>query len=463
MDFKEDDPSTQIVARRLCAAFWLVLAGISLAAFLGTVNDVMESPGTDLRCRVVGARAMMLGMDPYFMPAKTDQVQTLQDPDRYAAVCTRCTYAPTLLCLYMPFANLSYQAQRYIWFGIEWCALAGSIVLLRETLRGRLIKNVFTAIATFFFADGVFWRLHLERGQYYVFIVFLLSLTAWFCIGKSGDEETPTARDHWWNGIPLGIAAAMRLTPLAALLPLWVSGFRRTAVGAAVVFGACIAGALAVAGPGPWESYFRSVSIQSRLVLDSDFFNSERAKLPPLPATAEGMTFKQRIAMPCANVTFAMDILQPMSDRFHWMPGRDQWQLISRGGAAVVCLLFPLALRRRTLGPAEKLAAVFLCVLSVDFFLPARISYADILFLAPIALLMPSMLRDRKGFIWLAVTLLGLAMCHGMLPTQLPISLLRPPLLMLGLLAYLAVRWTDRPSPSPAQAVEVEELHARAA
>ena len=89
--------------------FWLVLAGISLAAFLGTVNDVMESPGTDLRCRVVGARAMMLGMDPYFMPAKTDQVQTLQDPDRYAAVCTRCTYAPTLLCLYMPFANLSYQ------------------------------------------------------------------------------------------------------------------------------------------------------------------------------------------------------------------------------------------------------------------------------------------------------------------------------------------------------------------
>ncbi len=185
MSLATEEHFTQIVAGRLRAVFWLVLAGIALAAFFGTVGDVTESPGTDLRCRVVGARAMMLGMDPYFMPAKTDQIQTLQDPDRYAAVCTRCTYTPSLLCLYMPLAKLPYQQQRYIWFAIEWCALAGSILLLRAILPGRLIKNVFTAIAIVFFAGGVFWRLHLERGQYYVFIGFLFSLTAWLCVGKS--------------------------------------------------------------------------------------------------------------------------------------------------------------------------------------------------------------------------------------------------------------------------------------
>ncbi len=404
----------------------------------------------------------MLGMDPYFMPAKTDQVQTLQDPDRYAAICTRCTYAPSLLCLYMPLARLSYQAQRYIWFGIEWSALIASIALLRAILPGRLIKNVFTAVAIFFFADGVFWRLHLERGQYYVFIVFLLSLTAWLCLGKSAAGGNPPAADHWWNGIPLGIAAALRLTPLAALPPLWVAGFRRTAVGAAVVFGACIGGTLAVAGPGPWESYFRSVSIQSRLIFDGDFFKSEQAKLPPLPATAEGVTFKRRIEMPCANVTFAMDVLQPMSDGFRWMPGRNRWQLISRGGAAVVCLLFTIAmLRARWVRPKNWRPRSCAFYRSISFF--QRISYADILFVAPIGLLMPSMLRHSKGYIWLAVVLLGLAICHGMIPIQLPISLLRPPLLMMGLLAYLAVRLADRPSPLPAQAVEVEELQARAA
>ncbi|MGD0462492.1 MAG: glycosyltransferase family 87 protein [Tepidisphaeraceae bacterium] len=463
MNLTTQDHSRQIVARRLRAAFWIVLAGISLAAFFGTVSDAMESPGTDLRCRVVGARAMMLGMDPYFMPAKTDEVQTLQDPDRYAAVCTRCTYAPSLLCLYVPLANLPYQAQRYIWFGIEWCALAGSIALLRATLPGRLIKNAFTAIAIVFFADGVFWRLHLERGQYYVFVVFLFSLTAWLCLGKSAAGEIAPARDRWWHGIPLGIAAALRLTPLAALLPLWVAGFRRTAVGAAVVFGACIAATLPIAGPGLWQSYFRSVSIQAQLRFDGDFHNSQRALLPPLPATAEGMTFKRSIGFPLADVNLALEVLQPLSEHFRWMPGRDKWQLISQAGAAAVCLLFPIALRRRGLGPAEKLAASLLCVLSVDFFLPTRISYADMLFLPPIALLIPSMLRHGKGYIWLAFVLLALAICHGTVPGQTPIPVLRPPLLMIGLVAYLAVRRTERAAPSPAQTVEVAEVHARAA
>ncbi len=462
MNLTTENHSTRIIARRLHAAFWLVLAGISLAAFFGTVGDAMNSPGTDLRCRVVGARAMMLGMDPYFMPARSDQLQTLQDPDRYAAVCTRCTYAPSLLCLYAPLANLPYRAQRYIWFGIEWCALAGSIALLRATLPGRPIKNVFTAIAILFFADGVFWRLHLERGQYYVFIGFLFSLTARLCLGKSAGEN-PRARDRWWVGIPLGIAAALRLTPLAALLPLWVAGFRRTAVGAAIIFAACIAATLPIAGPGLWRSYFRSVSIQSHLRFDGDYLSSERAQLPPLPATAEGMTFKRWVEIPCANVNLAMDVLQPLSDRFRWMPGRDRWPFIDQAGAAAVCLLFPIALRRRALGPAEKLAAAFLCVLAVEFFLPMRISYADILFLAPIGLLIPSMLRHNKGYIWLAFVLLALAICHGMLPEQAPISLLRPPLLMTGLLAYLAVRRADRPAPSPAQALEVPDLRARAA
>jgi hypothetical protein len=437
---RAQDQSVHTAAWRLRAGLWLALAGLSLAGFLNTLRDVREYPGTDLRARVVGAREMMRGLDPYFIAAKTDQKDILQDPDRYAAVCSRCTYTPTLLCLYAPLANLPYGVQRYIWFAAEWCALAGSIVLLRGTIRDRLLKDVFTAVAVFFFADGFFWRFHLERGQYYAFILFLCSLTAWCCLRKSGATGDNSHADKWWHGIPLGIAAAMRLTPLAALLPLWVLGLRRTAVGAALVAIVCITGSIRYSGIGLWQSYFRAVSIQSQLTWNPDYLESERAKLPPLPANVEGMTFKRILHMPDSNVTFASDVLQPLAYSFSWAPAREHWLTISKAGAVLICLLFPAFLKfRRTLEPGEKLAAAFLCVLFAELFLPVRLSYCDVMFLAPIGLLMPRMFRNSAGCVCFTVVLLGLGLTHSLLPAEASLPILRPPLIMGGLLGYLVI------------------------
>jgi hypothetical protein len=422
-------------------ALWLALAGITLASFMQSLGDVRESPGTDLRARVVGAREMILGIDPYFVPAKTNQIDALQDPDRYVAICSRCTYSPALLCLYVPFANLPYQTQRYIWFGFEWMALAASIILLRGMLRGRLLKNTFTAISLLFFVDSVFWRVHVERGQYYIFIVLLFSLTARLILGRGNDYEDPDGRDKWWYGIPLGIAAALRLTPFAAVLPLWVMGFRRTAIGAAVAALLCLSATLPIGGVKLWESYFRCVSIHSRLILDQDYLKSEKAKLPPLPDSAEGMTYRRMLNAPDVNMTFAAEVLQPLSHEFAWMPGMSKWETISRCGAIFVALLFPFILRRRSpFQPAEKIAAAILCVLLVDFFLPIRNSYADITFLVPLGLLITWMLRNETGYVCFAVIVLGLAMCHSMLPVTNSIPMMRPPILMGGFLAYMAMR-----------------------
>ncbi|MGD0138382.1 MAG: glycosyltransferase family 87 protein [Tepidisphaeraceae bacterium] len=437
---RAQDQSVHTASWRLRAAFWLALAGVSFASFLTTLGDVREYPGTDLRARVVGAREMMRGLDPYFIAARTDQTDALQDPDRYAAVCTRCTYTPALLCLYAPLANLPYGVQRYIWFGAEWCALAGSILLLRGTIRDGLLKNVFTAVAVLFFADGPFWRLHLERGQYYVFILLLFSLTARFCVGKSAVQEETSFADRWWHGIPLGLAAAMRLTPLAALLPLWVLGLRRTAVGAAIVAVLCFAGSIHLAGFGLWQSYFRAVSIQSQLRWNAGYLASEKAKLPPLPANVEGMTFKRVLDLPDVNVTFAAEVLQPLAARFPWAPAREHWPTLNQACAVLICLLFPFLLRfHQGLEPGEKLAAAVLCVLSAEFFLPIRVSYCDVMFLAPIGLLMPRMFRNSAGYVCFAVVLLGLALSHSLLPAESSLPILRPPLIMGGLLAYLAI------------------------
>jgi glycosyl transferase family 87 len=436
-----DEPSILRLPRRLCMALWLALTGITFAAFLQSLGDVRESPGTDLRARVVGAREMMLGLDPYFIPAKTNQIDALQDPDRYAAVCTRCTYSPALLCLYVPLANLPYQTQRYIWFGIEWLCLIASIAILRGLLRGRLLKNTFTAVALLFFVDSVFWRIHVERGQYYIFIVLLFCSTARLILGRGNNDEDPDGRDRWWAGIPLGIAAALRLTPLAAVLPLWILGYRRTAIGAGVAACLCLAATLPIGGVKLWESYFRCVSIHSRLILDKDFLKSEKAKLPPLPDHAEGMTYHKMLNAPDVNLTFAAEVLQPLSHEFSWMPGMGRWETISRIGAILVAILFPLMLSRRsTLQPAEKIAAAFVCVLLVDFFLPIRNSYADITLLVPLALFMSWMLRQEGGYVWFAVVILGLAMCHSLLPVTGSIPMFRPVVVMGGFLAYLAMR-----------------------
>jgi hypothetical protein len=463
MNPKPEQLPARVTLSPVRAAFWILLTAISLTAFLTTARDSIQSPGTDLRGRIVAARTLLLGQDPYFTPAKTNQIPTLQDPDRYAADCTRCTNTPALLFLYMPLSNLPYQTQRYLWFLLEWTALAVSIALLRTILPTRPIKDLFTSIAILFFAASIFWRLHLERGQYYVFILFLLSLTARLCLGKTLPNQPPRAIDRWWNGIPLGIAAALRITPLAALPPLYAAGYRRTSLGAAAVFLATIVATFPIAGPQTWQSYIRSISIQSRLIVDRDFSRAQHAKLPPLPATAEGVTFKRWLEIPNADLNFSMDVLRLLSNRYPWMPGKDYWSLMSRVASVVVCLIFTVALWRTKLAPEEKLAAAFLCVLSVDFFLPMRISYADVLFLAPLALLIPAMLRRKTGILWLPTTLAALALCNGFFPANFPFSALRPLLLMTALLEYLAFRRAYGPSSSPAEHSQLTQFDAQPA
>jgi hypothetical protein len=61
------------------------------------------------------------------------------------------------------------------------------------------------------------------------------------------------------------------------------------------------------------------------------------------------------------------------------------------------------------------------------------------MFLAPIGLLMPRMFRNSAGYVCFAVVLLGLALSHSLLPAESSLPILRPPLIMGGLLAYLAI------------------------
>ena len=75
-----------------------------------------------------GRCALVRGVNPYTIKDTEDLDPALRDPDQ--GILSRCTYSPTLLAFYAPLASLTYPLQRAIWAVLEWCAFAGSVVLL---------------------------------------------------------------------------------------------------------------------------------------------------------------------------------------------------------------------------------------------------------------------------------------------------------------------------------------------
>ena len=124
-------PRTLKHPRLLCRL--ILLAGFLNAApaFLTSLKDSLEYSGVDLRCKVVAARAMLAGLDPYAYEWKPGMSGRLLDPMRRHPGPSRATYPPTLLLMYAPLAELPYRTQRITWALLEWTALAASLGVLR--------------------------------------------------------------------------------------------------------------------------------------------------------------------------------------------------------------------------------------------------------------------------------------------------------------------------------------------
>lgn len=156
---------------------WLLLGLLALALVLAVTvsfGDAVAFPGFDLRPKVVGARALLLGLDPYLPETlrwtkATPAILTDTETVFYANTgLARTTYPPSLLLLYIPFATLPYNFQRLLWWALEWAALLASIGLLCAATPRRF-QMAFLIVAIGAFACSYFWRWHAERGQYYVF------------------------------------------------------------------------------------------------------------------------------------------------------------------------------------------------------------------------------------------------------------------------------------------------------
>ena len=249
------------------------------AALAVSVDDVRTYPGEDLRPKVLGARALLRGLDPYTYEAGPGTPEELQDYTRTYAKLTRVTYAPTLLALYAPLAPLPYGAQRVFWAVAEWAALLASLLLLLRTLRGPRARLLYFCAACVLFAASAFWRLHVERGQYYVFLLLLVSAALVLLL-----HERPR---EWPAGLLLGAAVALRPT-LAVLVPmLFVLRLRRTALSACAAAAVAVLLTLPLAGIDGWLSYQGSVRLLERAMLGDPEANRALGKAARPPAVLE--------------------------------------------------------------------------------------------------------------------------------------------------------------------------------
>ncbi|MDA1230688.1 MAG: hypothetical protein O2856_07940, partial [Planctomycetota bacterium] len=135
--------------------YWLLAAlalGMCLVNVWHTCHDVRDYGGTDLRVRVVGARALVRGINPYTIIETADLDPALRDPDQSGL--SRCTYPQTLLFFYAPLSSLEYPVQRAIWAILEWSAFVGSVVLLCLCLPSRKTRFWFAVSAIGLFGSS---------------------------------------------------------------------------------------------------------------------------------------------------------------------------------------------------------------------------------------------------------------------------------------------------------------------
>lgn len=413
----------------------LLVAACNLAI---TWGDVQRFGGTDLRARVVGARELALGIDPYRPLPDAVHHEWLFDPHGVFRDISRCPYSPPLLAVYALFCWLPYTVQRVLWFVLEWVSLLVSIAWLSRTIRPRAARPWFVVLALVFFAGGSFWRLHVERGQYYALVLLLF---AW-----SVAELAARGRDDWWGGVPLGIAGALRPTALVVVAPLWLLGYRRTATAALAAAGAIVALLLPFTGVVFWKDYTRLVDTLERAVPALPALSSL-----PYSTWVEGADFTRVLDDRSANANIHL-LLVRLGPRLGWPPVALIPALAKLAFLAAMVLLLALVRRGRNARwrPRPVLAVAFTVAMVTDHFLPLRWGYTDTLYLAPIALLMPFMLRARGRMLLLTV-LAALVLGHSLVePLDAGTgSLMRAVLLTGGLLGW-TIAATRRPHPRPA-------------
>jgi hypothetical protein len=346
----------------------VVLALALMISFGLDFSNTTQGGAIDLRNRITGARLFQDGKDAYHYKWQAG------DPDWFCDVynnpklpVSKTTATPAMLLVTLPLAALPYRLGEFLWLFAQWALLLGTGWLWLRTA-ATPVQRWWIAAFLAAFTYTAEWRLHVERGQSYVLLLFLFA--AWLTLTLD-----PKRNRGFWAGCLTGLLAALR-PPFLLLVPFLALHRRNQLAGCAV--GLLLGfGLPLLVHPAGWNDYFSAMQTHSELYR-SDI--DPRPGQQHYPATIEGTSTD--LLASYAAISYADFSAHALLRSWGLAPFPALPLLL----VAVVPFGFWLWLSREQ--PAERLlpglAAWFFVA---DLFLPAyRNSYNDVLILNVIAL-----------------------------------------------------------------------------
>jgi hypothetical protein len=290
----------------VCAVVFCII----FVAMIISIKDLRQYAGIDLRNRIVGARALLMSLDPYAELWHPGMPLELADfYQRYPGI-SRVTAPPTVIFAYVPFAYLSHRNQQFIWWALQWAALGGAIIVLYRSFGSSELRRVFALVAVLCFIGSWFWRLHVERGQYYIFLTLLL------CFDIAALRST-SRRRSLWLGVPIGISIALRPTYLVLVPILWFMGERLAATRAVLTAFAIFGISIFIVGWPVWRHFYDTVNLVALNEIDHNFPSKQFGPVMAIaPSVIEGLDFSKELPYSGASSTIGALIKQPWAIPF---------------------------------------------------------------------------------------------------------------------------------------------------
>ncbi|HPR17877.1 MAG TPA: glycosyltransferase 87 family protein, partial [Candidatus Cloacimonadota bacterium] len=200
-------------------------------------------------------RLLIQHKNPYFYKWQdADSVKLLDPRDNPHSEVNRVTVPPTVLQLFAPLSLLKYSTIRQLWLILQWIMFLAAIMIFSGSVQNKTTKRLIWICSLFFIGTSFFWRLHVERGQIYIFYVFLFGLFYWFFAKKS----------DMIAGILLGLLIALRPTFIIVIIPLLL--LKKWKLSIFSVIGICLTICLSIliSGWDVWANYLTAMDIHGQ-------------------------------------------------------------------------------------------------------------------------------------------------------------------------------------------------------
>jgi hypothetical protein len=378
-----------------------------LLIILAMVKDfklTINYSGAALRNRIVSARYMHAGQDPYFSKWHEGQSDKFLDPiDSPELEVNRCTVPPSLLLIHEPLALLDYSSIKIIWFLLQVAALGLIIILFLKLASGREERELVIIAATFIIVSDS-WHLHVERGQMYIFYALLLTIAYWLSQKKFKLSSEA-------SGFVLGISTWLRPTLILMNIPLLIAGKWRMIAGhmAGLLSGLIIS--LLAGQQAAWESYFKAMKLWSHAQLEGMPLNLSLSHIK-YPAVGEGIDLSKW------GMDYDMEFfsVQALAKQYAGL------NLNSLTLSVIfISLLLLLVIYFKSIKKAGDYKSLFisgfLIVMLSEYFLPApRASYNYVQWIFLILLVVKEIKSDQKLILILLLSGLLLNVGFGWIP-----------------------------------------------